>query len=155
MTEIWFTGSSDQIKKSDMMKEINEYILSGGKVFVGTDSQIKSSHCIFITAICLHSDRGRKYAKYFFKKHTKKMNSRELRDRIMREVQRSIDTSFEINKKHPSADIEVHVDVGLTNRSATRKFADAIFGWVESSGFECKMKPHSWASSSLADWHTK
>ena len=156
MKEVWIDGSGNVIEKILMMNEIQEYVSVGGKVFVGTDSQLKADSCVFVTAICLHKDKGRKYSKYFFKRNKiERISHNQLYKRIMKEVQRSIDVSFQIMEKNPDADIEVHVDVGLTKRSETRKFADSISGWIKSSGFEYKMKPDSWASSSVADWHTK
>ena len=73
----------------------------------------------------------------------------------MQEVQRSIDLALGLMEKYPSAEIEVHVDVGLTKRSATRKYVDTINGWLRGMGIGCKMKPDSWASSAIADHHTK
>jgi hypothetical protein len=73
----------------------------------------------------------------------------------MQEVQHSVDIAMNLMEKYPEAEIEVHVDVGRTQRSETRKYADSIYGWLKGMGVECKMKPYSWASSSVADWHTK
>lgn len=152
----WFSGEGNSVTSSEMIKQIDEYIADGGKVFVGTDSQLKSDGCIFVTAICLHSNEGKKYAKYFFSRSSlKRSEFKALRVRIMKEVQESLKISLNLLEKYPDADIEVHVDIGRTNRSPTRKFAESISGWLKGVGFECKMKPYSWASSSVADWHTK
>jgi predicted RNase H-related nuclease YkuK (DUF458 family) len=32
---------------------------------------------------------------------------------------------------------------------------DSMTGWVKAIGFDCKVKPHAWASSTIADIHTK
>ena len=132
MRDTWFSGEGTPISLKDMTNQIDEYVSGGGKLFVGTDSQLKSDGCVFVTAVCLHSNVGKKY-----------------------EVQESLKISLSLLEKYPEADVEVHVDVGRTNRSATRKFADSISGWLTGVGLECKMKPYSWASSSVADWHTK
>jgi|TARA_Y100000310_G_scaffold262013_1_gene271579 hypothetical protein len=156
ITDKWFTGSGSPISAEAIFDEIDEYVKLGGKVFIGTDSQIKSGGCIFVTAICLHSRSGKKYGKYFFNKGIESgIPLKALRVRIMKEVQLSIDIAFVILEQHPQADIEVHVDIGTTQRSATRKFVDSISGWVKGAGLECKIKPNSWASSSVADNHTK
>ena len=55
----------------------------------------------------------------------------------------------------PEAAIEIHADVGTTKRSATSKFVEFVRGWIRGSGFTAKVKPYSWASSTVADWHTK
>ena len=153
---IWHTGSGDQISISAIMSEIEEYIADGGKIFIGTDSQLRSTECVFVTAICLHGNLRKKYASYFFKKTVEKNPSvKILRERIMREGKRSVDICMFLLEKHPDADIEVHVDIGKNNKSATRFFVDSVRGWVRGTGVACKIKPNSWASSSIADHHTK
>jgi predicted RNase H-related nuclease YkuK (DUF458 family) len=57
--------------------------------------------------------------------------------------------------RFPEAAIEIHADVGTTKRSATSKFVEFVRGWIRGSGFTAKVKPYSWASSTVADWHTK
>lgn len=156
MEKCWHTCDGIQISFDEILEEINLYILSGGKIFIGTDSQINSNNCLFASVICLHSNAGRDYAKYFFAKEKVSSDSYKiLRSRIMNEVQRSIDISVELLDIYPHAEIEVHVDVGETSRSKTRKYVDTIHGWLNGFGLKCKMKPYSWASSSVADWHTK
>ena len=153
---IWHTGSGNQISISDIMTEIEKYLADGGRIFIGTDSQLKSESCIFVTAICLHSNASTKYSTYFFKKTSEKNPTNKiLRDRIMREVKRSIDISMFLLEKYPDADIEVHVDIGTSNKSPTRKFVDSVTGWLRGTGVDCKVKPNSWASSAVADHHTK
>ena len=157
MNKKWVEGSGNIIFLNDMLREIDEYVSNGGKIFVGTDSQIKSDTCVFVTAICLHKNNcEEKYARYYF--HRKKLNLssfKDLRHRIMKEVQESLDISLYLVERYSNVEIEVHVDVGRTQKSQTRKFVDTISGWLKGVGFECKMKPHSWASSSVADVHTK
>ena len=156
MKDVWFSGEGVSISLERMMAEIDEYVKDGGKIFIGTDSQLKSDGCVFVTAICLHSNKGKKYAKYFFSRsRLNKTDYQVLRVRIMHEVQESLRIAFDLMQKYPDAEMEVHVDVGRTQRSATRKFVDSISGWLKGVGLECKMKPYSWASSAIADCHTK
>ena len=156
MQDQWFTGSGDPISFSDLMNQLNNYVAGGGKVFIGTDSQIKSDRCTFVTAICLHGQVDKFYATYFFNRQKLERKQYEvLRVRIMKEVQVSVDIAADLMEKYPNADIEVHVDIGTTKRSATRHFVDAVNGWVKGIGLKCKIKPHSWAACSIADSHTK
>jgi len=156
MTEAWHDGSGNPVHFKDIMSHVEYYIENGGRVFVGTDSQLKPSSCLYVTSICLHGERGSPPGIYFFKKYreTKKTN-KVLRNRILQEVQYSIDIAMYMVSLCPEVGIEIHIDVGNTHRSATRIFADYIRGWIKGVGFECKLKPDAWASSSVADWHTK
>ena len=153
----WHTASGYQIEFRDILLEIEDYVKYGGKIFVGTDSQIKGDAVIFASTICLHGNvSNKKYATYFFNKtRFDRSESQELQKRIMQEVQLSIDLTMLLIKKYPDAEVEIHVDVGTTNKSKTRKYVDMINGWLMGMGIGCKMKPDSWASSSVADHHTK
>ena len=156
LNKSWLTGSGDPVLNKDMFQEISQYIREGGKVFVGTDSQIGSAGCVFVTAICLHKACGKRYATYFYHRSKEKETYRgKLRFRIMKEVQKSVDVSLEILELYPNSDIEIHVDIGKTSRSQTRTFVDPVRGWLTGVGFGCKIKPNSWASSAVADHHTK
>ena len=156
LSKNWLTGGGHPISNHVMVPFIKDYIRDGGKIFVGTDSQIESDGCVFVTAICLHKASGKKYATYFYQRTKEKETYRDsLRFRIMKEVQHSIDVSLHILDIFPNADIEIHVDIGKTSRSKTRGFVDSVRGWLTGAGFGCKIKPNSWASSAVADHHTK
>ena len=73
--------------------------------------------------------------------------SATLRDNI-------VNIAKELSERFPNSKIEVHVDVGKTNRSKTRIYVDMIKGWVTGMGYLFKIKPQSWASY-IADWHSK
>ena len=47
----WFSGEGLPVTFEEMMLEIDEYVSSGGKVFVGTDSQLKSDCCVFVVSL--------------------------------------------------------------------------------------------------------
>ncbi len=153
----WHTASGYQIEFKDILEEIDEYVNLGGKVFIGSDSQVKGDEVVFVTAICLHGNLSeRKYSKYFFKKlKMPRTIGRPLRQRILKEVQLSLDLAMKLIEEHPETNVEVHVDVGRTVKSKTSKYADMIDGWLKGVGIGCKMKPYSWASSAVADHHTK
>lgn len=156
MKNRWVNGSGNLISFEELMDNINSYVSSGGKIFIGTDSQVKNNECILVTAICLHGKFDKFYATYFFNRQRLDLEPYKiLRSRIMKEVQSSVDIAMDIIERYPDVDIEVHVDVGATQKSATHKFVDSISGWIKGIGLQCKIKPYSWASSSVADSHTK
>jgi len=154
--EKWLTGSGDIIDFNDMLGIIESYVGRDGKIFIGTDSQINTKNCTFVTAICLHGAAGSSGGRYFFYR-TKDNISRykNLKVRIMQEVQRSIEIALHVIDKNPMSDVEIHLDIGSTERSKTRGYVDEFTGWTRSAGFSCKVKPEAWASASIADKHTK
>ena len=75
--------------------------------------------------------------------------------KILEEVMLAIQTAQYVVGVCPDAEIELHIDIGNTKKNETSKMVNLVKGWVLGTGFNYKIKPHSWASSSLADWHTK
>jgi len=152
----WITGSGREIIFKDILIEIERYVADGGKIFIGSDSQLCNNTCIFATAICLHGAKGSKGGKYFFKRFKDKgPQYSNLKLRIMSEVTHTLDVAMDLMGMFPDSDIEVHVDIGRGPRSKTSGYIDHIQGWAQSTGLICKVKPNAWASASVADKHTK
>ena len=152
----WYDGAGDKITEVKLYKAINSHTSDGGKVFIGTDSQLRANSCTFASAICLHGAKNQRGGRYFFtKKKSGKKSLRVLKLRIMKEVENSINIGLKILEKNPDVDIEIHLDIGTTHRSKTRNLVEVMKGWTSSMGFKCKVKPYAWASAAVADKHTK
>lgn len=155
MYEAWFNGDGKEFTLNEVYENIDSYVASGGIIYVGTDSMLFTSKCVYATAICLHS-QDLNVAKYYYTKlKDKSGQSKNLKHKITKEVSHSIDVALLLLEKYPEAGIEIHADVGTSKRSATSKFVEFVRGWILGSGFDYKVKPNSWASSTVADWHTK
>tara|TARA_Y100000034_G_scaffold26779_1_gene31872 strand:+ start:981 stop:1475 length:495 start_codon:yes stop_codon:yes gene_type:complete len=152
----WYSGAGHEISFLDILNDIDTHTRSGGDIFVGTDSMLNSRICIFATAICLHGSSSQTGGRYYFKR-TRDNNKRysQLKTRIMKEVSDSLELGGVLLEIYPDTEIEIHVDVGVNQRSRTKPLADMIRGWTRASGFVCKIKPFAWASASVADKHTK
>lgn len=150
---LW-TNGNNKLTTVQVFKSISNYVDQGGIIYVGTDSMLKHDHCKFASVIAIHSNKL-KIANYFFKK--KSLPSKKykaLQYKIFEEVDCSLEIAKELSLFFPGAKIEVHVDVGKTNRSKTRIYIDSLKGWVTGMGYLFKAKPQSWASY-IADWHSK
>jgi len=151
----WFSGSGLSIPFLDIVKEIKDHSQNEGKVYIGCDSQLHASTCTFVTAICLHGGL-KKTSKYFFRKESEtKYDKCALRSRIDAEVSRAIDIFMYVSENINDLDIEIHIDIGSTEKSKTRGFVESITGWVKAMGVDFQIKPNAWASASVADKHTK
>jgi predicted RNase H-related nuclease YkuK (DUF458 family) len=54
------------------------------------------------------------------------------------------------------SDIELHLDVSPFNlNNGTSKYSDALKGYVQGYGLDCRLKPDAWASQTIADKHSK
>lgn len=150
---LWRDGD-DHITTQEVFEKIKNYVGNGGTIYVGTDSMLRHDYCKFASVIAIHSNELR-IANYFYKKlSVPSKNYKMLQNKIFEEVDCSIQIAKECAERFPDAKIEVHVDVGKTNRSKTKIYVDMLKGWVTGMGYLFKIKPYSWASH-IADWHSK
>ena len=152
---LWVCPGGDQLTADSFMREAKSLITQGSKVYVGTDSMVRGNNCIFVTVVAFH-DSESKIAKYFYKKF-KIINGeyKNLKNKINEEVNLSVQAAQKINEFSPSTPIELHVDTGRNKENKTRMMMSTVSGWVTGMGYDLKIKPDSWASSSIADNHTK
>ena len=154
MSGSWYTASGYKIDYNDMIAHIKNHVKKNEKLFIGTDSQLSALSCTFATAICLYSkSKGGTY--FFNKQKVKNKKYSTLKIRMLEEVHKTIEVAFFVLEETPTAQIEIHIDIGSTPRSKTRIYVDELKGWVTSAGFDCKIKPNAWASASIADRHSK
>lgn len=153
----WYNGSRIETSFTDIVVDIKNHANLGGKVYIGTDSQVIKNQCIFSTAICLHGATNQEGGRYYIRKI--KFNSKEfpsLLSRISSEVEKSIAIAMKILKDIPKVNIELHLDVSPSeNKTKSSKFADMLIGYAKGVGFECKVKPDAFAATTIADKHTK
>jgi len=154
---IWRQANGTAIVYSDIINILKEHIRSDGKLYIGTDSFIDKNKCIFATAICLHGAKGQRGGKYFFRKvYDKRENFPSMVQRILKEVQESIELCLNLSDLMPTAKIELHMDISPAHKNnGTSKIADMLTGYAAASGFKFKIKPDAWASQSVADKHSK
>ena len=157
MDSIWRQANGTAIVYSDIINILKEHIRSDGKLYIGTDSFIDKNKCIFATAICLHGAKGQRGGKYFFRKvYDKRENFPSMVQRILKEVQESIELCLNLSDLMPTAKIELHMDISPAHKNnGTSKIADMLTGYAAASGFKFKIKPDAWASQSVADKHSK
>jgi len=151
----WKDAYGKEITSDKLFDELEKYLMKGGTIYIGTDSQYSAGKCVFASVIGMHI-RELKIGNYFFiKKKELNWAYKDLRTKINKEIQMSIDIATYLREKYTSANIEIHADVGTKEKNATNKLVDSIRGWVIGMGYIFKCKPNSWASTSVADWHTK
>jgi len=152
---IWTSGSNKNITFYEILQKIKLHHQKNGQVFVGTDSSVNAGRCIFITSIVLLGADKQKGGIYFYNKE--KFNEPErFYNRILREVEKSINVAIKITEVCPSVNLEVHLDVSPEEKNEkTSQMAKMLMGYATGSGFKCKVKPESFAATTVADRHTK
>lgn len=150
----WKEVNAKDVTSEDLIEIMTDYAKLGLTLFVGADSMLYNGHCIFSCIVAVHSN-DLNIANYYFQKQKIYDNSfKKLENKILKEIEFSIEAASFLRNNIPNANIEVHVDIGDTRKNATRHLVDTAKGWVKGMGFQVKIKPNSWASS-VADWHTK
>jgi predicted RNase H-related nuclease YkuK (DUF458 family) len=156
-TKDWFTGSGDRISFEQIIDIILIHKEKDGKISVGSDSFIKKQDCIFSLAICLFGAADQQGGRYFVKRT--KIDKRKypnLLQRILAEVQKSVELGLKILEIIPVLDIEIHLDVsGADQGNGTSRYTDMLTGYAKGAGFDCKIKPDAYAATSVADKHSK
>lgn len=141
-----------------MCQIIKNYILKDKnckyKIAIGTDSQNFDITKVVAAVVVWRVGKGGIFF-YDVKKINKISN---LRQKIFYETSLSIDLAQKISKKlndddKLKCDIDIHVDIG--NEGSTSSMIPEIIGWVKSCGFNCNIKPCSYAASSVANKYSK
>ena len=150
----WKEVNAKDISSIDLLRIMTEYNSMGLTLYVGTDSMLYNTYCTFSCIIAVHSNNLRIANYYFQKQKFEDEQFKKLQNKIFKEIELSINTAKFLKHNIVNANIEIHVDIGNTNKNATKYLVDSAKRWVRGMGFKVKIKPDSWASS-VADWHTK
>ena len=170
--KIFTCGNMDRTKVtySEMIKVISDYIRANPNaeydITVGTDSQThKYCRMVEVICTCRIGDGG-----IFFFRREDIPKIRVLKEKIVEETSRSIEnaTGFidalqeELLEDNIDLDImfdedrltfAVHADIG--RRGKTKELIKEICAWIETSGFEARIKPDSYAASGVANMLSK
>lgn len=148
----WKNSVGRQFEIPEIIDLINEY--PSCQIHVGTDSHFKSGRLIFATVIAIYSPG--ECSKYFFKRtFENRKHKSALSIRLLKEVQDSIETAELIRNLIEDKTICVHADISSDKKNKSNIVYDQARQWIMAMGFDCAMKPVSWASSSIADLHAK
>lgn len=133
------------------------------KVCVGTDSQRSGMGYKFATVIVIstHQDLGGGTtvgrggivigSNYFNTNHTN--NKEGVKERMLYEVAKSIEVAYEISPllDEYNVPLEVHADINPDIKWESNKALSDAVGYILGMGYDFKVKPNSFASSSTAD----
>ena len=143
-----------------IIKYINEEPDLEYDIAIGTDSMTyDSTH--FVLAIAVH--RLYKGGIFFYTK-MKHSVIKDLRYKLHTETQVSVDAAnilldefyengIDLTDKSRSIHLHIHMDIG--ENGPTKDLIQELIGWVTALGYECEIKPDSYAASFLADKYSK
>ncbi len=135
---------------NSLKKEISMFVgNSPFRICVGTDSDSKDGKTIYATAIVIH--RIGNGATYFYRKITER-GIQDMFTRLFREAELSVETAQMLRMVLDTVPV-IHLDMGYDGESG--KVLNSIVGYVVGMGFECVIKPDSFAAYKIAHRHTK
>lgn len=126
------------------------------KITVGTDSQ-NFSHTKIVSVIAVTCEG---HGGIFFYEISKIKKINDVRQKLTEETSRSLNIMqnlVNILETDPYSDLRensslaIHVDAGWSDKGKTKELILMLVGWVTSCGYDCAVKPNSFASSSIAD----
>ena len=165
--ESMFTRPNGQkVSVEEIAEIVAEYISSDRQsqyeITVGTDSQnYDKTKIAEVIAVHRVGSGG-----IFFYRIDFVRRIDNLRQKIQEETQRSLAIADNLLEKlelsimghdldmdHIHVHFQIHCDVGYEGK--TKVLIQEIVGWVRSSGYECQIKPQSFAASSVANKFSK
>ncbi len=125
------------------------------EVFVGTDSQVhrKRRQVLYATCIVLYK-QGKGGRIFVYKEWMSLANS--LRDRLTKEVWRSVEVAFTLKDILPlNAEIVIDIDLNKKPQYKSSNYVQELVGMVVGQDFKCRTKPDAWAAMCVADKYSK
>lgn len=120
------------------------------KVCIGTDSQVRGKITEFATVIVFLRE---KKGGFMFISNDRSTQPMGLRERMIKEVSKSIEVAYalcDLLDEHDVA-LEVHADINTDPHFRSNVALKEAMGYILGMGFQFKMKPDAFASSSCAD----
>lgn len=150
-------GAKNRFETSQVLEHIARLRFNPEcEIAVGTDSQHRGKYLFYITVIALW-ERG-KGGTYYYKSEYVRRHSygdSNQKMRMFEEVSRTLEVANLITEKTGIKPV-CHVDASLPiKKEFTSSFSEQLKGYVVSSGYDCVLKPESYAANCIADRHTK
>lgn len=145
----------EEALKSRVSEFMAEMKMMPYRIIVGTDSnKMEAPGYDFVSALVVH--RVGEGGIYFYTREIVKRKY-SLKERMYEEAIRSLQMAAQIadlfkENGISKYNVEIHVDIG--QKGETREVINEIVGMVRGSGYDCKIKPDSFAASKVADRHT-
>lgn len=127
----------------------------GFNVIIGTDSQ-NFSDTKMVSAIVMQCEG---HGGIYFYKVERIPRIQDVRQKLNFETQASLQYADELLKimaetneeLFESITFSIHIDAGKSDKGKTKELIPSLVGWIHSCGYECAVKPDSFAASTIAN----
>lgn len=141
--------SDKSYTKEEFLEQLKYYDENNFNIYIGTDSKIVKDQVVLVSAICFHKP-GASGRIFYLKEKVSRKKCNTLRTRMLLEAYRSLEVAMIIDEYYVNH-LEIHLDIGSTIKSKTSAYEQELTNLIVSQGYNCVIKPDSWASSSVAD----
>lgn len=160
---MFYTGSNKEIEFKDIPNAILDFYNIQKKfdtqcdIIIGTDSQNHSDTKVARVIAVVSKGHGGIF--FYEKYHTQLI--KDVRSKLYTETNESLELTtklvdiLENDKKYEdmylSCPISIHIDAGNSDKGKTKLLIPELVGWINAYGYDAKVKPESFVSSSIAD----
>ena len=126
------------------------------EIHVGCDSHFVGNICKFAIVVAMY-ERGKGGTYFFARAKRARSLFTNMKIRLLKEVELAIMLA-ELLSSLDTTDrnkISVHLDINPNKKFKSNVVFTSATSWVKSLGYQCVVKPDSWASSWLADAYAK
>ena len=126
------------------------------QIVVGTDSQnFDVTKIVSVIAVTCEGHGG-----IFFYEVSRIKRISDVGAKLTEETSRSLDIMTklveilerdEYSELRDNCALAIHVDAGWSEKGKTKDLIPMLVGWIKACGYDCKVKPDSFASSCIAD----
>ena len=151
----WCDASSRVVGIQRMLNFVSNR-KTDAEVHIGCDSHFVGNKCIFAIVVALY-EKGRGGTYFFARIKNERKTNLNLRMRLLKEAELSIQLAELLvdNCLTKREDMHVHLDINPKKEFKSNVVFTPATSWVKSLGYNCIVKPDSWASSWLADAYAK
>jgi len=157
----FMSGDGTPVSIDEVIARISAYYLKKPEyqytLSIGTDSMTYEDTRFVLAIVMYRTGNG---GIYFYHRFEHPL-IRDLRSKLYEETRLSIAaTELLINKLmeqdqelFEKLHLSIHLDIG--KKGPTRALISELEGWITSLGYDCQIKPESYAASSIADMYSK
>lgn len=125
------------------------------RVVIGTDSQnFDHTKIVNVIAVTCEGHGG-----IFFYRVTHEPLIRDVRTKLHTETNQSLNIAMTLTEVMENNFKElfdnmlfsIHIDAGKSELGKTKELIPELVGWIKACGYDCEIKPDSYAASSIAD----
>jgi predicted RNase H-related nuclease YkuK (DUF458 family) len=149
----WHDANSNATGLGDIFERIKNKKPSS-EIHVGCDSHFIKDKCIFAVVIAIYEPR--KGGTYFFtRSKVHRSCFLNMKVRLLKETELALQVADMVSSLLDRDKMFVHLDINPNKKYKSHQVFTSATSWVQSQGYQCVVKPDSWASSWLADAYAK